>query len=194
MEITCCSLSCVLLLQKESFVHQRCPLVLKQHVSMFVKHIDTDSLPIFPSQLSILVYFLPLHILTLIFLAAWVELVPQKLQIGLFLLLHFQADPGVHLVLTCVAKRLQFLVYLRWVDDFVHRERAAARSAPSADDGHFCGSELADPARRYRAAVAPRRRNRRQLLVIHILSRAHILGENHATTKMMSILMNGKMV
>ena len=104
MEITDYSLPCVFFLEKELLVDQRSPLILKQHIPMLIKHVHAYPFLILPAQLAVLIHLPSLHVLALFFLAAGVELVPQKLEVRLLLLLHLQTNPGVHLVLADVAE------------------------------------------------------------------------------------------
>lgn len=109
---------------------------------MLVKDIHSYPLPVSFPQLTVLLHPSSLHIFPVLLLGIGVELVPKKLEVGLFLLFYFHADAHIAF---CVAEGLQFLVDDCGVGDIMHGELSAALGgASSADDRHFCWGELAD--------------------------------------------------
>lgn len=159
------------LFQKKFFVDEGGSFILEKHVFQLVENIDCYLLPIALSQLSVLLDMSAFHVFSLVLLAVGVELIPQKLQIGLLLFLQLHADSHLRLIVAGVTERFQFLVDERGVGDIVHGYRITAagfRCASFADDGNFGGSKLADPARGDGAAVSFLRLYRWQLLAVHV--------------------------
>ena len=163
--------SVLFLFQEKFLVDERGSFILEKHVFQLVENIHCYLLSISLSQLSVLLHMSAFHVFPLVLFAVGVELIPQKLQIGLLLFLQLHTDSHLRLIVAGVAERFQFLVDERRVSDVVHGDRITAagfRCASFADDGNFSGSELANPARGDGAAVSFLGLYRWQLLAIHV--------------------------
>ena len=111
---------------------------------MLIKDVHRNPFPVSFSQLPVLLDPSSLYIFPVLFLRIGVELVPEELEVGLFLLFYLHAD--AHIAFR-VAQRLQFLVDDSGIGDIMHGELVAALGgASAADDGHLGWRELADPA------------------------------------------------